>query len=451
MIAPRIFLVFVFALTSFAEDWPQWLGPKRDGIVRETGLLEKFPADGPKVLWRKPINGGYSGPAVANGRVYVMDRIAGPPLERKPGERGMPELIGEERVLCLDERTGDLIWEHKYESRYRIDFPSGPRTTPTIDGERVYTLGAMGDLRCLDAKDGSLVWAKNFPTEYEIKNPQAWGWAAHPLIHGQKIICMVGGTNTAVVAFDKRSGKELWRALTTHEIGYAPPVVATVAGKEQLIVWHTEALAGLRPDSGELIWSVPYPAEGKHQRPEVTIGMPRVQDGLVFVTSFYHGGLMLKFAGEKAELLWNKKSTSRSSFNAGLHTTMTTPVLKEGFIYGVCGGGTLRCLNAKTGERVWETREHVNGKETMFGTSFLIQAGEKTDRFFIWTDLGDLILARLTPEKYEEISRAHLLDPIENARGREVVWSHPAFADKKFFARNQKEIICVSLGAELNG
>jgi outer membrane protein assembly factor BamB len=198
-----------------------------------------------------------------------------------------------------------------------------------------------------------------------------------------------------------------------------------------------------------VIWTVAYPVEGKHQRPEVTIGMPRVSDNQLFVSSFYHGGLMLQFDGEKADVLWNKKSTSRSSFNAGLHTTMTTPALKDGFIYGICGGGELRCLNAKTGERVWETLDHLQGKQTMFGTSFLVQIGEQSDRFFIWTDLGDLIIARLTPEKYEEISRAHLLDPIENARGRDVVWSHPAFANKKFFARNQKEIICVSLAADL--
>ncbi|HVK57476.1 MAG TPA: PQQ-binding-like beta-propeller repeat protein, partial [Candidatus Kapabacteria bacterium] len=244
-------------------------------------------------------------------------------------------------------------------------------------------------------------------------------------------------------------GKELWRALTSREIGYAPPVIAKVAGKEQVIIWHTEAVAGVRPESGEVIWSVQYPVEGKHQRPEVTIAMPRVEGDLLFVTSFYHGGLMLKFTGEKAEVLWNKKSTSRSSFNAGLHTTMTTPVLKDGFIYGICGTGELRCLRADTGERVWETREHVNGKETVFGTSFLIKNGERGDRFFIWTDLGDLIIADLTPEKYREVSRAHLLDPVENARGRDVVWSHPAFAQKSFFARNQKEIICVSLEADL--
>lgn len=424
------------------------MGPQRDGVWREAGLLETFPATGPKVVWRKDINGGYSGPAVANGRVYVLDRKAGPALARKPGEKGMPELPGDERLLCLEERTGNLIWEHTWAASYRIDFPAGPRTTPLVEKDRIYVLGAMGDLRCVDAAGGKLIWARNFIQHYQLAQPPAWGWAAHPLLHADKIISLVGGTNSAVVAFDKSTGQERWRALTTREIGYAPPMIATVAGSEQLILWHTEALSGLRPETGEVLWSVPYPTEGKHQRPEVTIGMPRVSGGLLFVTSFYHGALMLKFAGEKAEVLWNQKSSSRSSFNAGLHTTMTTPVLKDGFIYGICGTGELRCLNAKTGERIWETREHVRGKETVFGTSFLIQQGDDSDRFFIWTDQGDLIIARLTPQKYEEISRAHLLEPNENARGRDVVWSHPAFANKAMFARSQKELICVSLDAK---
>jgi outer membrane protein assembly factor BamB len=250
------------------------------------------------------------------------------------------------------------------------------------------------------------------------------------------------------VAFEKATGKEAWRALTTREVGYAPPVIAKVAGKDQLVVWHTEAVAGLRPQTGEVIWTVAYPPEGRPQRPEVTVRMPRVSGELLFVSSYYHGALMLKFEGEKAGVLWNRKSSSKSSFNAGLHSLMTTPVLKDGFIYGVCGASELRCLKAETGERVWETLDHFNGKQAMFGSAFLTQHGEQGNEFFIWTDLGDLIIAKLSPEKYEEVSRAHLLDPVENARGRDVVWSAPAFANKCFFARNQKELICVSLAAE---
>ena len=231
-----------------ADDWPQWMGPRRDGVYREEGV--EFPAENPKVIWRRELNAGYSGPAVANGRLCIMDRKQGAPLQRKAGERGIPEQPGDERVLCLDARSGDLIWEHKYDAAYRIDFPAGPRTTPIVEAGRVYTLGAMGDLRCLEQRDGKLVWSRNFINDFGSPVP-AWGWSAHPVIHGEKLISLVGGTNSAVVAFNKTTGKEIWRALTTREIGYAPPVIATVDGKEQLIIWHPEAIVGLRPETGE--------------------------------------------------------------------------------------------------------------------------------------------------------------------------------------------------------
>ena len=439
----KFFLMALLGVPAlFGDAWPQWLGPQRDGVWRETGILRTFPASGPNVVWRSKLHPGYSGPAVAEGKLVIMDRIPGPPIQRKPGERGVPQMPGQERILCLDSGSGRPVWEHVYDSAYRIDFPAGPRTTPLIVNDRVYTLGAMGDLFCLDLDSGKALWHVNFMEHFQLAEPPVWGWAAHPLAHEGKIMALAGGPGSAVAAFDAATGKELWRALTTREIGYAPPVIARVEGKDQLIVWHPEAVCGLNPATGEELWSIAYPAEGKPQRPEVTIATPRFDHGLLVLTSFYHGAVALKFAGEKPAIHWNRKSSTRSSFNAGLHTTMSTPAIKDGYLYGICGMGELRCLKAETGERVWETREHIGGKELLFGTSFLV---EQDGRFFIWTDLGDLIIANLTPEKYEELGRAHLLAPIENARGRDVVWSHPAFANRKVYARNGAEVICVDL------
>ena len=427
-----------------AADWPQWMGEKRDGVWREAGIVKKFPEEGLKTLWRTPINGGYSGPAISGGKLYIMDRKPGPPLERKAGDRSIPALPGDERVACFDAATGALLWEQKYESRYRVDYPSGPRVTPLAHGGKVFTLGAMGDLLCLNADTGAVVWRKNFMEEYALPDPPVWGWAAQPLLDGNRLICLVGGTNSAVVAFDAHSGKELWRALTTKEIGYAPPVICEAAGKRQLIVWHPEAVVSLNPETGAAHWTQPYPAEGKQKRPEVTVAMPRASGDLLFLTSFYHGALMLKLDQERpgASVLWNRKSSSSSDFDAGLHTTMTTPVFSHGSLYGVCALGEFRALDAKTGDRLWETYEPMGGKKGLFATAFIVA---HEDRHFIWNDQGELILARLSPEKYEEISRARLLDRSENARGREVVWSAPAFANKRFYARNQRELICVSL------
>ncbi len=190
-------IVLAAAGPAAADDWPQWLGPQRDGVWREKGILDKFPAGGPKILWRKPIGQGYSGPAVAGGRVYVMDR-------QKLG-------AGTERVLCLNAADGALVWKHEYACTYgKIGFPTGPRTTPLIHGGKVYMLGTMGDLFCLDAATGKPLWHRNFVKDLKAPVP-LWGWSAHPLLVGDKLICTVGTNGCGAVAFDAGTGRELWR------------------------------------------------------------------------------------------------------------------------------------------------------------------------------------------------------------------------------------------------
>src|SRR6516165_4064883 len=255
-------VIFTLSGTAEADDWPGWLGPKRDGVWRETGLLEKFPPGGPTVVWRSAIANGYSGPAVAEGRVYVMDRerakdAAGKPL--RPTRQG---IAGNERILCLSAADGKVVWTHVYDCPYKVSYPSGPRTTPLVHQGRVYTLGAMGDLRCLDAKSAKRLWTKNLCQEYKVDSP-VWGYAAHPLVDGDLLYSLVGGEGSAVVAFHKDTGKEVWKALTATEIGYAPPQIIEAGGKRQLIIWHTDAIAGLDPETGKVNWSIDYPLEGK--------------------------------------------------------------------------------------------------------------------------------------------------------------------------------------------
>jgi outer membrane protein assembly factor BamB len=433
-----------------ADDWPQWMGPQRDGVWREKGIIDKFPADGLPIRWRIPVHRGYCGPAIAGDRLFMMDRQPGPPLTRKPGDHTIPAAAGNERVVCLDANTGKLIWEHIYDCPYRIGYPSGPRTTPVVAAERVYSLGAMGDLLCLDVKDGKVIWERHFLKDFELVDPPTWGYAAHPLLDGQRLICLVGGTNSAVVAFDKDTGKEIWRALTAVEIGYAPPVLQTVAGKKQLIIWHPDALAGVEPESGKVLWTRKYPVGEKPQRPEVTIATPRIENDRIFVSSFYHGALLLQVTNNPfgASVVWNRHSTSESDINDGLHTTMCTPIFKGGHIYGLCGKGELRCLDAKTGDRIWESEGAVGGKPGLFATAFLVQ---HEDRVFIWNDQGELILAHLTPRGFDEISRTKLLETSENTRGRDIIWCHPAYANRCAYMHNGKEMICVSLAATAKG
>jgi outer membrane protein assembly factor BamB len=433
-----------------ADDWPQWLGPRRDGIWRETGILKTFPKEGPKVRWRTPIGGGYAGPAVAGNRVYVTDRILAEGIQNPASGFAKNKLPGKERVLCLDDADGKVLWKHEYDCLYEVQYPAGPRATPIVHEGKVYTLGAMGDLFCLDAGSGKVLWSKNFRKDYQADEP-IWGFSASPLLDGDKLICVVGGPGSIAVAFHKDTGKELWRALSAKQPGYCPPVIIKAGGRRQLIIWHPEAVNSLDPETGNLYWSQPFEIGAG-----MTIPTPRQAGDRLFLTCFYNGSMMLKLDADKpgATLLWKGKSKNpEPRLTDGLHSVMCTPYLKDGYIYGVCSYGELRCLKADTGERVWKTfQATTGGDEERWSNAFIVA---QDDRFFLFNERGDLIIARMTPKGYEELSRAHLLDPtnmmVQGQRSKEhpaVLWSHPAFAHRSIYARNDKEIICVSLAAE---
>ena len=433
------FLLF-FALSVRADDWPQWLGPKRDGVWRETGIMSHFPTNGLPVRWRAPIGAGYSGPSVAEGRVYVTDRQLAPKstLPADPFQRGV--IAGTERVLCLNEADGKLLWKHEYDCPYNVSYPAGPRASPLIENGKVYTLGTEGNLFCLDARTGEKIWSREFKKDFGIDTP-LWGFAGHPLIDGQNLICLVGGQGSVAVAFDKDTGKEVWRALSAREPGYVPPMIYEFGGQRQLIIWHPESVNALAPSDGRLLWSQKFPTKSG-----LTISTPRQVGDSLFVTCFYDGSMLLRPEPTKTEpaVVWRAKGKNER-YTEALHSIISTPFTEDGSIYGVCSYGQLRCLRASTGERVWETLAATGGKETRWANAFLIKNG---DRFFLPNELGDLILARLTPGGYQEISRAHLLEPTNTAAGRNVVWSHPAFANRSIFARNDVELVCASLAKE---
>ena len=440
-----IVFCLVIASTAAADDWPQWFGPKRDGVWREKGLLDKFPASGPKVLWRAPLGEGYSGPAVAGDRVYVMDRERGKDASGKalPATKGV--IPGNERVLCLDGADGHLLWKHEYDCPYKVSYPTGPRTTPLVSDGRVYTLGAMGELLCLEASSGGVRWSKNLAKEYKAPIP-VWGWSANMLLDGDLLYSLVGGEGSAIVAFHKDTGKEAWRALKTKEICYSPPMIYEAGGRRQLIVWLSDSINGLDPATGKVFWTVPYPVSAIG--PAVNIVTVRRWQDLLMVTSAYEGPMVLKLAADKpaAGVLWS--IPEKDALKGGvLNSVMATPLLRDGYAYGVDFNGALRCLDVRNGHYSWESYAAIGGKQSDCGTVFLVQQGEGS-RAVLFNDQGDLILANLTPAGYKEISRCHILEPVQEARKRHVVWSHPAFAHRCVFARNNKEMVCVSLAAE---
>jgi outer membrane protein assembly factor BamB len=416
------------ASQSRADDWPQWGGPQRDLVWRETGIVKTLPTKEllPRI-WSTPIAEGYCGPAVADGRVFVMDRVKGAGNE------------GSERVLCLDAAKGTVLWKHEYQSRYTVDYPAGPRATPTVDGDRVYTIGTMGHMYCLDVKRGDVLWKKNFVEEYAAKVP-TWGMVAAPLVDGDQVIVVAGGSrfDAQIVSFDRQTGNERWRSLNHVEPGYCPPMIYTYQGVRQLIIWHPHAVTGLDPLNGNPLWTVPWTIKA-----ELTVPTPRKHGNRLFLTSFYNGPLMLDMGldGKTPTILWKGNSSSEIRTDK-LHSIMPTPWVTDTHIYGVCSYGQLRCLDANTGERVWETFAATG--EGRWWNAFLIP---HENRFFIHNEQGDLIIAELSPAGYKELSRAKLVEPTRKVLERMTIWSHPAFAMKSVFARNDKEIVRVSLAA----
>jgi len=253
------------------------------------------------------------------------------------------------------------------------------------------------------------------------------------------LLCLLGAEDGVVIALEKNTGKELWRALKAKEPGYSSPVLCEAGGKRQLIIWHPESVNALEPETGKALWSVPFSS-----KMGLTVATPRVLGDDLFLTSFYAGSLMLQLDKNKPEAheLWRTKKASEKD-TTHLNAILCTPFLENGYIYGVCSYGQLRCLKIATGERIWETfKATTAGDPVRWANAFIVKNG---DRFFLANEKGDLIIARMTPSGYEEISRAHLLEPTNTAAGRDVVWSHPAFANRHVYARNDKEIVCADL------
>lgn len=405
-----------------ADDWPQWGGPRRDNVWRETGIVERFDSKELQPAWRTPIWPGYAGPAVAGGRVYVTDRTR---------ERNT------ERVLCLDARTGEILWTHEYPCVYRgVDYDCGPRCTPLIHEGKVYTLGTMGNLFCLNVQNGAVIWQKDYVKDFNARLP-TWGIASHPLIDGQYLIALVGGRkDAAVVAFNKDTGREAWRALAVRDTGYASPIICTAAGTRQLIVWHPEAVVSLNPETGAVYWQVPF-----HTDMGVSIIPPTFCEPYLFVSQSWAGPLMMGLASDRpaAKVIWRLPPDANVNEDL-VNCLMSPPILRDGYLYAIALYGELRCLEARSGKRIWQT--YAPTGHGRWWNAFLVP---NADRVFIANEQGELIIARLTPKGYEEISQAKLIEPTARVLQRNMVWSHPAFANRCIYARNDKEIRCVSL------
>ncbi|MEM6471667.1 MAG: PQQ-binding-like beta-propeller repeat protein [Planctomycetota bacterium] len=430
-------LLCVFTISIDARgDWPGWMGAGRDNQPVGVELPDDLSKQSPKLVWKQSAAGGYAGPAVVNGKLFITDYVTGDDVSVANFER--KSFTGEERVRCLDAESGEEIWSYRYPVKYTVSYPAGPRCTPNVDGAFVYTLGTEGDLICFEIASGEIVWKKSLTSEYGTK-AALWGYASHPLIDGDRLICVAGGEGSHVVAFDKKSGEELWRQGSATEQGYVPPTIVEAGGARQLIIGSPDQIRSLNPETGSEYWSVPYQASNG------SIIMSPLTTVVDSKTYLYMGGysnknLLLELSDDQpaAEVVW------RDINRAGISPVNVQPFIDGDMIYGFDQNGTLMGVRLPSGDRLWSTSEPISKRPMGSATAFIVRPkGE--DRFILFTELGDLVIGTMTPEGFTEQSRAHVIEPTGVAFGRRVVWSAPAHAGSRIYMRNDKEIVCFDL------
>jgi outer membrane protein assembly factor BamB len=380
-------------------DWPQWRGPLRNGLSSETGLLKQWPEKGPAVTWSiTNLGEGYGSLAIRSDRIYVQ------------GTKG-----AESAVFCLDRADGKTIWSVSLGPKVDESRGNGPRGTPTLDGDRLYVLTENGDLACLRERDGSRVWGKNILKEYGGSNPK-WLISESPLVDGDKLIVSPGGGGSGIVALDKMSGAEIWRAKELSDPpGYSSCIVADVGGVRGYINFTAAAAVGVRASDGKLMWRYTNVANRV-----ANCTTPVFADNKVFFSSAYDtGGALLNLTAQNGEVKAQEAYFTRDMMNH--HGGM---VLVNGYLYGF-SNSVLTCLEFNTGKVMWRERSVGKGSLT-YADGMLYLLGEK-----------QLVgLAEANPKAYVEKGRF----PI-NDHGRDS-WAHPVVLGGKLYIRNQNELTC---------
>jgi outer membrane protein assembly factor BamB len=339
---------------------------------------------------------------------------------------------GTERVWCLDGDSGKPIWKFEYPVQYAISYPAGPRCTPLIDGERLYTLGAEGDLYCFEAATGKVLWSKQLKQTYQT-NSALWGYAAHPLIDGDHLITLAGGAGSQTICLNKKTGEEVWRFGTASEQGYSPATILEAGGVRQMILVNPDAVNSVDPATGKLYWSVPYAADNG------SIIMTPVRAGkYLFVGGYSNRNLLIEL-DEKSP---TAKEVWRNQAKKGMSPVNVQPMVIDDIVYGCDQSGEMMAFQIATGERLWETSKPISPRPQGSGTAFVVRC---KDLFYLFNESGELVIAKMSPQGYEEIDRTKIISPSNFAFGREVVWCAPAFANGSIYVRNDEQIVRVPL------
>lgn len=389
-------LALVVATTlAWGADWPRFRGPGGDGVSTETGLLKAWPDGGPKVVWRTDLGGGYSGISVAAGRVYTMFADG-----------------SDEFAICLEADSGREIWRHLTDGNFKDMHGSGPRSTPTVDGDVVYVLSAKGKLHALAAKDGTPVWMRDLVKEFGAKTPR-WGYSSSPLIEGKLLLLDVGGSGgSSIVAFDKKSGETVWRS-QSDKAGYSTPIAVTIEERRQIVFFTGTKAVAVSPDDGSLLWKQPWKTSY-----DVNAASPVfIPPDRIFISSGYDvGATVYRVTTSGVEQVWR---------NREMKNKFSSSVLYKGHLYGF-DEKMLKCVDAASGEMRWRARDFGHGS-LVYADGHLIVLGDE----------GTLALVRATSEEYQEGARARIF------AGK--TWTVPTLAGGKLYLRDENEIVALDV------
>jgi outer membrane protein assembly factor BamB len=391
-------------------DWPTFRGATRDDVSKETGLLKSWPAGGPKKLWSYDKAGmGYSGFAIADGRLYTL------------GSRD-----DKETLICLDANTGKELWAQSFgpdnKSQYNVGWGEGPRSSPTADADRVYALGATGEIVCFATKDGKKIWSRNM-ADFGGKS-FGWGYSESPLVDGDKLVCTPGGSQGAIVALNKMTGATVWQSKEmTDTAQYSSLVPVTMHGKPQYVQLMMQSIVGISAQDGKLLWRAEFPGR------TAVIPTPLVRDNQVFVTAGYGVGckaITISANGSADEVF---RKNEFSNHHGGV-------VLVGDHIYGHSDRGGWTCMDWKSGDVKWQEQRKVGKGSIHAADGMLYLLDEKS---------GDCVLVEPSPSSFNEKSRFKLDPQSPNRNSKGGVWTHPVVANGRLHLRDQEFIHCYAV------
>jgi outer membrane protein assembly factor BamB len=400
----------ILTCAAYAEDWPQWRGPNRDGLSKETGLLKSWPQGGPRLIWKaENLGNGHATPSVANGTIYGM------------GRRGDAEF-----VWALNARTGKEIWSTRIAPGIQLDAGQGghgPRSTPTIEGDRLYTLGVGGTLVCLNRTTGQLIWKRDLVQDFGGRVP-TWGYCESPLLDGNRLIIAPGGQKNTIVALNKANGEVLWSSAVPGGDGahYSSAMMTTVGGQRQYIEFLAGGVIGVAAENGKFLWRYESPANRV-----ANCSTPIVRGDLVFAASAYNtGGGLARLSGGPGSVRAQEVYFTRQMRNH--HGGM---VLVGNYLYGF-DESNLTCIEFATGKIMWSDRSVGKGSVT-YADGHLYARSER----------GPVALVEATPNGYVEKGRFD-----QPNRSRDPSWPYPVVANGRLYLRDQDTLLCYDLSGK---